>query len=255
MKKTILIISALTLIVLFSACGQKTAGSEISSSSDGAYGAGGGLSVGETGPITDTADGNSLRSSPGTDKPVPTTGGYPTGTEVYVGLFEQDSLGARLSAENAEKVCEIIGRYRIDRFSWDNISDYTLVVNGTFYSYDSGSGIITKDDTHADMLSDADRIAMNEAIGAKPDDPPATVTGTTVTDTFVIERVSGTHLELRKVVGGEVEDPLYSCDYGRLDGADEMKFSAGDRVRIRYDREVAETYPMQITVREIQSAD
>ena len=162
-----------------------------------------------------------------------------------------------MNAADAEKVCEIIGRYKIDQFSWDNISDYTLVVNGVYYSYDSSGGIVTKDDTHADMLSESDHKELNRIIGVKAErcgnDETLASDADTVTDTFIVERAAGTHLELRKA--DDSDTALYSCDYGRLAGADEMKFSAGDQVVVRYDSEVMETWPVQMTVREIYPAE
>lgn len=273
MKKMISVLFALTVAVLFSACGQKTADSEKTSLKGDAYGAGGALSVSEIDSMTDkekdASAAYSAGASAGADEAetatvvptvcegVPTTGVYLPEAEVYVGRFEQDSLGARLSAADAEKVCEIIGRYKMDQFSWDNISDYTIVVNGVYYSYDSSGGIVTKDDTHADMLSDSDHKELNRIIGVKTErcgnDETLASDANTVTDLFVVERASGTHLELRKADGGDTA--LYSCDYGRLDGADGMKFSAGDQVVVRYDREVMETWPVQMTVREIYPAE
>ncbi|MCR5782806.1 MAG: hypothetical protein K6G90_08745 [Clostridia bacterium] len=273
MKKMIPVLFALTVAVLFSACGQKTADSEKTSLKGDAYGAGGALSLSEIDSMTDKEKDASVDCSPGTSAgadeaetatavPVvceggPTTGVYLPEADVYVGRFEQDSLGARLSAADAEKVCGIIGKYKMDQFSWDNISDYTIVVNGVYYSYDSSGGIVTKDDTHADMLSEFDRKEFNRIIGVKAErcgnDETLASDADTVTDTFIVERAAGTHLELRKADGGDTA--LYSCDYGRLAGADEMKFSEGDQVVVRYDREVMETWPVQMTVREIYPAE
>ncbi len=271
MKKMIFVSFLLIIVFIFSACGQKTetAVNEKSSLSNDAYGAGGALSVSETDSMTDkekdTSAAYSAGASAGADEAetataVPVAGDSVTGVylpeaDVYVGRFEQDSLGVRLSAADAEKICGIIGRYKMDQFSWDNISDYTIVVNGVYYSYDSSSGIITKDDSHADEFSESDRREFNKTIGVTEADANETLASDadTVTDTFIVEKAAGTHLELRKADGGDTA--LYACDYGRLDGADEMKFGEGDQVVIRYDREVMETWPVQMTVREIYPAE
>lgn len=76
----------------------------------------------------------------------------------------------------------------------------------------------------------------------------------TKTDLFVVTDVMDTYLELQKVVGNDVEKSIYCCDYGNLELADEMHFKVGDEVTIRYDKDVAETYPLQLTVREIYPA-
>lgn len=104
------------------------------------------------------------------------------------------------------------------------------------------------------------------AITGDPTKPQATTTvprgqiptaddGTTILDVFIITKVSGQYLELHRVIyGNDTEKLLYCCTYGHLDGADDMVFHVGDEVTIRYDREVAETYPLQLTVREIYPA-
>ena len=78
------------------------------------------------------------------------------------------------------------------------------------------------------------------------------ITGETLADTFVITKVSGTYLELRKIIyGGDTEKLVYSCDLGNLDGSADMTYKVGDYITLRYDKEIAETYPLQLTVREI----
>lgn len=73
----------------------------------------------------------------------------------------------------------------------------------------------------------------------------------TIVDTFVITKVSGTYVELRKIIGEDTEKLVYSCDLGNFDGSDYMKCKVGDNITLRYDKEIAETYPLQLTVREI----
>ena len=65
MKKMISVLFALTVAVLFSACGQKTAESEKTSLKGDAYGAGGVLSVSETDSMTDKEKDTSVDYSPG----------------------------------------------------------------------------------------------------------------------------------------------------------------------------------------------
>ncbi len=87
---------------------------------------------------------------------------------------------------------------------------------------------------------------------------PTSRTGTTITDTFIVKQVQGTLLTLYRydaAKGGELKSGAYTADYGSLDGADKMSFSVGDIVTVRYDQEIAETYPMQLTVREIYPAE
>lgn len=95
--------------------------------------------------------------------------------------------------------------------------------------------------------------SKTEGSSAKPDENqhPSTYTGTTVTDTFIITKVSGTYLELRKVIGNDTEKLLYCCSLGDMTGTDDMQFKVGDGITLRYDAEIAETYPLQLTVREI----
>ena len=86
---------------------------------------------------------------------------------------------------------------------------------------------------------------------------PTSRTGTTITSTFLVKNVQGTLLTLHMydaAKGGELKSGAYTADYGSLDGADKMSFSVGDIVTVRYDQEIAETYPMQLTVREIYPA-
>ncbi len=87
---------------------------------------------------------------------------------------------------------------------------------------------------------------------AKPEaEYPTTGSGTTIVGTFIIKKVSGTYLELYKLMGNDTEKLIYSCDLGSVDGFADMKYKAGDYITLRYDREIAETYPLQLTVREI----
>lgn len=176
---------------------------------------------------------------------------------VRVCRFEMNNMST-LSDTKADRVRAIIGSYAMNKPSWDNISDYTISVDGVYYAYDSSSGILTKDDTHADKLSDGDRRALNKAIGisdsasGEPVSDPLTSHPTIVTDTFVITKISGTYLELRKVVyGTDTEKLVYCCDLGSLDGSADMNYKVGDDITLRYDYDIAETYPLQLTVKEI----
>ncbi|MBQ9551655.1 MAG: hypothetical protein IJU96_02720 [Clostridia bacterium] len=86
---------------------------------------------------------------------------------------------------------------------------------------------------------------------------PTSRTGTTITGAFIVKKVQGTLLTLHMydpAKGGELKSGAYTADYGTLDGSDKMHFAVGDVVTIRYDQEIAETYPMQLTVREIYPA-
>ena len=86
---------------------------------------------------------------------------------------------------------------------------------------------------------------------------PTAGTGTTVTDTFVVKKVQGTLLTLAKYdikAQQELNSGAYTADYSGLSGSADMHFAEGDVVTIRYDQAVAETYPMQLTVREIYPA-
>lgn len=80
---------------------------------------------------------------------------------------------------------------------------------------------------------------------------PKTFTGTFITSTFIITKVNGTHLELNKLVGDDVEKLTYSCDLGNFDGSSDMNYKVGDYIVLRYDQEIEETYPLRLTVREI----
>ncbi len=86
---------------------------------------------------------------------------------------------------------------------------------------------------------------------------PTTRTGTTIIGAFIVKQVQGTLLTLHMydpAKGGELKSGAYTADYGTLDGSADMHFAVGDVVTIRYDQEIAETYPMQLTVREIYPA-
>jgi len=75
-------------------------------------------------------------------------------------------------------------------------------------------------------------------------------------DFFIIKEIRGTSLILARYdkVNGEYKEGLYSCDYGRLDGSDMMKFKEGEKVKIKYGADIRETYPMQMDIYEIHSA-
>ena len=109
--------------------------------------------------------------------------------------------------------------------------------------------------------------APNEPATAAPTEAPVTTepvteeptagTGTMVTDTFLVKKAQGTLLTLAKYDVNsqqELKSGVYTADYGKLAEEYDLYFSEGDVVSIRYDQEVAETYPMQLTVREIHMA-
>lgn len=193
--------------------------------------------------------------------------------KVYVFPTEQNRIPDPLPESRAQQIRSIIKGYKMSSPSWDNISDYTVIANGNYYYYDSDSGIITLDDTHADRFSNSDRLKFNKLIGApyketttgapiytprKSDsEAPATYTGTMITDTFLVKSVNGTSLVLARydLKNGEYKEGLYSCNYGNLYGSNKMEFHVGEVVTIRYDQKVAETYPIQLTVREIYPAE
>lgn len=92
---------------------------------------------------------------------------------------------------------------------------------------------------------------------ATTEQAPTAYTGTTITGAFIVKKVQGTLLTLHMydaAKGGELKSGAYTADYGTLDGSDKMHFAVGDIVTVRYDQAVAETYPMQLTVREIYPA-
>lgn len=272
MKKALVVLFALTITASFSACGTTdSASGNVDANETTATGYS--QSLEQTSETVSSYETTEASETPlvSETKTVPIAGGKATtaattkasGTvqknKVYIGRIEQDSLGTSLPDSKADTVREIVGRYKMDQHSWDNISGYTLVVDGVYYAYDSGSGILTKDDTHADKLSNADRKALNAALGIQETttNAPKTYSGTTITDSFIIKTVSGTHLTLAKYDrnNGEQKDGLYACDYSNLDGSDQMQFNVGDVVTVRYDQEIAETYPMQLTAREIYIAE
>lgn len=80
---------------------------------------------------------------------------------------------------------------------------------------------------------------------------PTAISGTTITSTFRITKVNGTYLELNRLDGNDVEKLTYSCDLGNLDGSADMHYKVGDYIVLRYDPEIAETYPLQLTVKEV----
>ena len=80
---------------------------------------------------------------------------------------------------------------------------------------------------------------------------PTANSAATITSTFRITKVNGTYLELNKLDGSDVEKLTYSCDLGNLDGSADMHYKVGDYIVLRYDREIAETYPLQLTVEEV----
>lgn len=90
-----------------------------------------------------------------------------------------------------------------------------------------------------------------QATTAPQTQAPAASTGTTITSTFIITKVSGTYLELNRLDGNDIEKLLYCCSLDDFDGSADMKYNVGDYITLRYDQEIAETYPLQLTVREI----
>ncbi len=75
-------------------------------------------------------------------------------------------------------------------------------------------------------------------------------------DVFIIKEVNGTNLKMEKMIIGtnDTEKQIYSCDYGELSGSADMIFNVGDAVTVVYGKDVMETYPMQITIKEIYPA-
>lgn len=74
-------------------------------------------------------------------------------------------------------------------------------------------------------------------------------------DVFIVKEVNGTNLTLLKVIyGTDTEKLLYSCNYGELSGSADMIFNVGDAVTVVYGKEVMETYPIQLTIKEIYPA-
>lgn len=166
----------------------------------------------------------------------------------------QTSDSVKQNRSQSRKVIEIINGNSFNSHSWDNINDYKIQVNGVDYYYDSKSGIITKDDTHAVKLSSEDKASLNSICNECETSTTAADSGTTITDTFIVKEVNGTDLTLARydMDNGEYKEGLYSCNYGTIYGSYAMHFNAGDIVSVRYDKEIAETYPYQMNVREIE---
>lgn len=174
---------------------------------------------------------------------------------VYVALVYQNSYGDKLPESKEKQVRKIFSKYKFDSPSWDNINYYNIRIDGTSYYYDHYNGIITKDDTHATRLSDSDRNTLNKIIGAN-DMMEVYGDAAIITDTFIIKEINGTVLTLARYDrnNGEYKEGLYTCNYGGFAGSADMHFNKGDVVTIRYNSEVAETYPMQMTIYEIYPA-
>lgn len=184
---------------------------------------------------------------------------------VYVMTIYQNNFPDPLSDTEANEIRSIIGKYSMNTHSWDNLPDYTIIIDGTYYSYETSSGIITRDDTHADKLSEADKNVINKIIKATEKQSSTVVKETvvatvghpaTVTNLFIIKEVNGKNLIMSKYEAGngELKEGLYSGNYGNLDGSADMHFNVGDIVTVRYDYDIQETYPMGITIREIYPA-
>lgn len=184
---------------------------------------------------------------------------------VIVMKIYQNNFPDPLSDTEANEIRNIIGKYSMNTHSWDNLPDYTIIIDGTYYTYETSSGIITRDDTHADKLSEADRNVINKIIKASEKQSSTVVKETivatvghpaTVTNLFVIKEVNGTNLIMAKYEAGtgELKEGLYSGNYGNLNGSADMQFNVGDIVTVRYDYDIQETYPMGITIREIYPA-
>lgn len=194
-----------------------------------------------------------------TDPTVTAVGGGVENKGVYVTLVEQNSIPGSFPEAKADKVRVIIGRYKMDKPSWDNLPDYSVIVDGVYYSYESESGIITRDDTHADMLTDSDRRALNKIIGVpdrSAENRQQSPAKNILTDTFIVKENHGSTLFLARYDrnNGEYKEGLYACDYGKLDGSDLMEFNVGDVLTVRYDEVLQETYPYGMTVYEIYPA-
>lgn len=74
----------------------------------------------------------------------------------------------------------------------------------------------------------------------------------TLVDTFIITKVNGDFLELRKADSEETGDEnLYCCDLSIYDGL----YTVGETIKLCYAAQIAETYPAQLTVIEILPTD
>ena len=179
-----------------------------------------------------------------------------TASKMLVSLIESNSGetydAVQLNRSQLRKALDIFNRNNFDSPSWDNINDYKITVNDIDYYYDSENGIITKDDTHAVKLSAEDKSAMNR-ICSECKSAVTAETQKTITDTFIVKEVNGTNLTLARydIKNGEYKEGLYACNYGNLYGSYSMHFNAGDIVSVSYDKELAETYPYQMNVKEI----
>lgn len=73
--------------------------------------------------------------------------------------------------------------------------------------------------------------------------------GGTIRDTFIIKEINGTLVTMAKYdnKAGELKEGLYR---GNIESAD-TEYKAGDIVTVVYDRAIEETYPLQLTIREI----
>ena len=115
----------------------------------------------------------------------------------------------------------------------------------------------TETPTKPDRTVASTQPTTQQAVESTTADIPTAYTGTTIIGAFIVKQVQGTLLTLHMydpAKGGELKSGAYPADYGTLDGSADMHFAVGDVVTIRYDQEIAETYPMQLTVREIYPA-
>lgn len=139
---------------------------------------------------------------------------------------------------NMKKIIIIISTFVVVLSLCACEKDFTPPIRNTSTKYYTTSTTSTTDSTLKTTKSQSTIINLTE----------------TTTDLFVVTDVMDTYLELQKIIGKDVEKSIYCCDYGDLELADEMHFKVGDEVTIRYDKDMAETYPLQLTVREIYPA-
>ena len=81
--------------------------------------------------------------------------------DVILSSLNGDFENVHLDPESSEKIIDIIGNNRFNTPSYDNISDYKLIVNGVALCYDASAGIITKSDDSAVKLSAKDKNTLN----------------------------------------------------------------------------------------------
>ena len=240
MKKVSILLTAVFMVLLLSSCGKNVTNKDVSN------------------PEMTKIQESEGETNENTDVNVTTNASSKTimAGVVYITSLnsgsEEASDAVRLNRGKARKAIDIINRNKFNSPSWDNINDYKIQIKDVDYYYDSTNGIITKDDTHAVKLSKEDKKTMN-LICSESQTSASTASEETIEDIFIVKESNGTNLVMARydMANGEYKEGLYACNYGNLYGSYAMHFNVGDIVSVRYDKELAETYPYQMNVKEI----